>query len=103
MVAYPLPMGISSISLDWVEAEKSTGSLWVLDPSIPNLWSFFASFPKINFPLHRGQVLGPCLEESNQDSELADGGERLRTEVGQAIHAPKAAHGQSGFSYPLVI
>lgn len=29
------------------------------------------------------------LKESNQDSELADGGERLRTEVGQAIHAPK--------------
>lgn len=29
------------------------------------------------------------LKESNQDSELVDGGERLRIEVGQAVHAPK--------------
>ena len=70
---------------------------WTLQIQISGV---FASFPKTK---RWGQVLGPCLEESNQDSELADGGERLRTEVGQAIHAPKAAHGLSGFSYPLVI
>ena len=48
----------------------------------------------LNFPL-QNQVLGPDrLEESNQDSDLVDGGERLRIEVGQAVHAPKAARGQ---------
>ena len=63
----------------------------VLDPSNPKSLDFSRVFLKQK---RRGQVPGPSLEESNQDSDLAEGGERLRTEVGQAIHAPKAARGQ---------